>query len=74
MPIFRDVFRREPEWATLTPRLVPSKLFPDDPAILARILAEAPKRPKPAGQLKPHKGSGCPVRAPASAGHSLAPG
>ena len=51
LPIFREVFRREPVWATLTPRLVPSKLLPDDPAILARILAEAPKTlAKPAGQ------------------------
>jgi uncharacterized Ntn-hydrolase superfamily protein len=42
LPIFRQVFAREPAWATLTPRLVPSRLLPDDPALLARILSVAP--------------------------------
>lgn len=44
LPIFKRVFEHEPEWATLTPRLVPSKLLPDDPALLARILSVAPAR------------------------------
>ena len=42
LPIFKQVFEREPAWATLTPRLVPSRLLPDDPALLAKILAGAP--------------------------------
>jgi uncharacterized Ntn-hydrolase superfamily protein len=42
LPIFQQVFAREPAWATLTPRLVPSRLLPDDPALLQRILAVAP--------------------------------
>jgi hypothetical protein len=46
LPIFKQVFKREPEWATLTPRLVPSKLLPDDKAVIDRILSVAPKRGK----------------------------
>jgi len=42
LPIFKQVFKKEPAWATLTPRLVPSKLLPDDPALLKRILSVAP--------------------------------
>ncbi len=42
LPIFRRVFAREPVWARLVPRLVSSKLLPDDPALLAAIAAQAP--------------------------------
>jgi len=42
LPIFKQVFKKETAWATLTPRLVPSKLLPDDPALLKRILSVAP--------------------------------
>jgi uncharacterized Ntn-hydrolase superfamily protein len=42
LPIFRRVFAAEPVWATLTPRLVPSQLLPDDPALIERILSVAP--------------------------------
>jgi uncharacterized Ntn-hydrolase superfamily protein len=48
LPIFKQVFAREPAWATLTPRLVPSRLLPDDPALLSRILATAPAGAAPA--------------------------
>jgi uncharacterized Ntn-hydrolase superfamily protein len=48
LPIFKRVFEREPAWATLTPRLVPSRLLPDDPALLQRILSEAPAGAAPA--------------------------
>ena len=37
LPIFRRVFARDPVWADLVPRLVPSGLLPDDPQLLERI-------------------------------------
>ncbi len=37
--IFAEVFAAEPRWLTLTPRLVPAGLLPEDPAVLERILA-----------------------------------
>ena len=37
LPIFRRVFAREPIWAELVPRLVPSGILPDDPGLLKRI-------------------------------------
>jgi uncharacterized Ntn-hydrolase superfamily protein len=39
LALFREVFRMEPIWADLVPRLVPSGLLPDDPAAIERILA-----------------------------------
>ena len=45
LPIFRRVFAREPVWADLVPRLVPSGLLPDDPDLIKRIVAEAPPKP-----------------------------
>ena len=39
LPIFAEVFAAEPRWLSLTPRLVPAGLLPDDPAVLERILA-----------------------------------
>ena len=41
LPIFRDVFDQEPIWLELLPRLVKAGLLPDDPALLAKIRAEA---------------------------------
>jgi uncharacterized Ntn-hydrolase superfamily protein len=41
LPLFRDVFAREPRWQRLTPRLPASGLLPGDPEILQRILAAA---------------------------------
>jgi uncharacterized Ntn-hydrolase superfamily protein len=38
-PIFRAVFTREPYWADLVPRLPAAGLLPDDPALVARIVA-----------------------------------
>jgi uncharacterized Ntn-hydrolase superfamily protein len=43
MPIFAGVFEREPQWSLLVPRLPASKLLPDDPALIERILAQAPR-------------------------------
>ena len=36
-PIFKAVFAKEPVWADLLPRLPAAGLFPDDPALIARI-------------------------------------
>jgi uncharacterized Ntn-hydrolase superfamily protein len=37
MPIFKEVFAKEPVWADLLPRLPAAGLFPNDPALIARI-------------------------------------
>jgi uncharacterized Ntn-hydrolase superfamily protein len=41
LPIFRDVFRRNPEWIEVTRRLPESGLLPDDKELIARIVAVA---------------------------------
>ena len=38
LPIFLDVFKREPRLRTLTSRLVNSGLLPDDKQMLKKIL------------------------------------
>ena len=38
-PIFRRVFAKEPFWADLVPRLPAAGQLPDDPALIARIVA-----------------------------------
>ena len=38
-PIFRRVFAKEPYWADLVPRLPAAGQLPDDPALIARIVA-----------------------------------
>lgn len=38
LPLFRRAFRADQNWLTLTPRLVPVGLLPDDAKILGRIL------------------------------------
>ncbi len=43
-PLFRTVFAKEPQWDELLGRLPAAGLFPNDPALLARIRALAPKR------------------------------
>jgi len=42
LPIFRDVFARNTDWATLLPRLPKAGLLRDDPEMMRRILALAP--------------------------------
>jgi uncharacterized Ntn-hydrolase superfamily protein len=37
LPIFRRVFAADPNWRTLTPRLVKSGILPDDPKLIERI-------------------------------------
>jgi uncharacterized Ntn-hydrolase superfamily protein len=44
LPIFARVFAREPVWADLVPKLVPSGLLPDDAKLLERIEAQCPDR------------------------------
>ena len=38
LPIFKDVFNREPRLKKLTPRLVNAGLLPDDPELIERIM------------------------------------
>jgi hypothetical protein len=45
-PLFRRLFAKEPFWADLLPRLPPAGLFPDDQALLKRVLALAPRTGK----------------------------
>jgi uncharacterized Ntn-hydrolase superfamily protein len=39
LPLFRKVFAMDRNWITLTPRLPKSGLLPDDPKLIARIVA-----------------------------------
>jgi uncharacterized Ntn-hydrolase superfamily protein len=41
LPLFKQVFTMDPNWAVLTPRLPKSGLLPDDPKVLERILSVA---------------------------------
>jgi uncharacterized Ntn-hydrolase superfamily protein len=43
-PIFRSVLAKEPVWAELVARLPAAGLLPDDPALVRRIQALAPRR------------------------------
>ena len=43
LPLFKRVFAADRNWATLLPRLPRSKMFPDDPKLIERILGVAPK-------------------------------
>ncbi|MEE8458522.1 MAG: DUF1028 domain-containing protein [Phycisphaerales bacterium] len=40
LPIFREVFAREPFWADLVPRLVRAEILPDDAELLEKIDAQ----------------------------------
>lgn len=40
LPIFKDVFKRNPDLKTLTPRLVEAGLLPDDKKMIKRILSQ----------------------------------
>ncbi len=42
LPLFKEVFAKEPRWAELTPRLPGVGLLPKDKALLAKIMAQAP--------------------------------
>jgi uncharacterized Ntn-hydrolase superfamily protein len=43
LPLFKDVFAREPRWARLVPRLPAAGLLPDDPKKIEKILSVAKK-------------------------------
>lgn len=46
LPIFKEVFAKEPIWADLVPRLVGSGLLKDDPKLIAKIEAQrSPQSP-----------------------------
>jgi tetratricopeptide (TPR) repeat protein len=38
LPLFRRVFAMDPNWATLTPRLLKAGLLPNDPKLIQRIV------------------------------------
>lgn len=48
LPLFRRVFAADPNWRTLTPRLVKSGILPDDQKLIARIVGVG----KPGGKVK----------------------
>lgn len=41
LPLFKEIFAKEPRWAELTPRLPGVDLLPKDPELLKRIMAQA---------------------------------
>lgn len=43
LPIFKEVFAKEPRWLDVPARLVPSGLLPDDPKLLEQIRAQGKK-------------------------------
>ena len=43
-PIFKRVFAKEPYWADLVPRLPAAGQLPDDPALIAKIVALRPRK------------------------------
>jgi uncharacterized Ntn-hydrolase superfamily protein len=44
LPLFRRVFAADPNWRTLTPRLVKSGILPDDKRLIDRIVGVGPGR------------------------------
>ena len=44
LPLFRRVFAADPNWRTLTPRLVKSGILPDDKKLIARIVSVGRRR------------------------------
>ena len=39
LPLFAEAYRLRPEWRELVPRLAPAQLLPDDPEMIAKIVA-----------------------------------
>lgn len=50
LPGFREAFRLEPDWVEVTRRLPAIGLLPDDPALVERIVGEAPRPAPQAGR------------------------
>ena len=44
LPIFRQVFAADPNWVLMTERMPKAGQLPDDPKVMAQILAQAPKK------------------------------
>lgn len=44
LPLFKDIFVQDINWATLVPRLVPSGVLPDNKELMRRILSMVPRR------------------------------
>ncbi len=42
LPMFREIFAEDENWAVLTPRLPRSGLLPDDDALIERIVNQKP--------------------------------
>lgn len=40
LPLFKEIFKADPNWRTLVPRLVDADQLPNDPAIIKRIVAQ----------------------------------
>jgi uncharacterized Ntn-hydrolase superfamily protein len=40
LPLFKDIFKADPNWRTLVPRLVDADQLPNDPAIIKKIVAQ----------------------------------
>ena len=43
LPIFKQVFAADKNWATMTPRLTKVGQLPEDPRILSQIMAQQGK-------------------------------
>jgi len=44
LPLFKEIFRRDINWAMLVPRLPRSGLFPNDDAVIQKVISVAPRR------------------------------
>jgi tetratricopeptide (TPR) repeat protein len=44
LPIFKEIFSKDMNWAVLVPRLQKSALLPDDPALIRKILSVTPEK------------------------------
>jgi len=40
LPLFKDIFKADPNWRTLVPRLVDADQLPNDPAVIKKIVAQ----------------------------------
>lgn len=43
LPLFKEIFARDQNWATLVPRLPKSDILPNDQKVISKILSVAPK-------------------------------
>jgi uncharacterized Ntn-hydrolase superfamily protein len=40
LPLFKEIFKADPNWRTLVPRLVDAEQLPNDPAVIKKIVAQ----------------------------------